>query len=128
MFRPFAGEVLMGRIQRCDKQGLKARHTAARNVCCSGVSRSRLASSTTCTCPANCCRSLHSCELPATASAAFAEDATSPRCSDKDEKLWYWQYEGNQMFMDLEEEARCAELEASILSVLGPRFASECKT
>ncbi|KAL3685631.1 hypothetical protein R1sor_003653 [Riccia sorocarpa] len=70
MFRPFIGEVITGKLKRCDKTGLYV-------------------------------------------SLQFFEDIhipehllQQPSVFDEDEKLWIWNFNGNDMFMDLEEEVR----------------------
>eukprot|EP00249_Psilotum_nudum_P019455 c27262_g1_i1 orf=581-1147(+) len=70
MFRPFVGEVLVGKLQECDKSGLSI-------------------------------------------SLGFFDDIhvpehllQQPSTFDEEEKLWLWNYQGTDMFMDLEEQVR----------------------
>eukprot|EP00898_Chlorokybus_atmophyticus_P007598 jgi/Chlat1/783/Chrsp104S01252 len=69
-FRPFIGEVLLGKLIKCDETGLIV-------------------------------------------SLGFFEDIfipehllQEPSTYDIDEKLWVWKFDGNDMFMDLEEQVR----------------------
>lgn len=83
-FRPFIGEVLVGRIKSSDVTGLRVR-SPYHARCCRGGSRAlrrrryRWASSTTCTCPRSACKSRPSCAC-AYAACMHALRLTPPFC------------------------------------------------
>lgn len=78
VFRPFVGEVLVGRIRSCTEEGLSVSLTFFDDIFI----------------PAHCLQ-------PGTVFNA-------------DERLWVWNYDGNELFMDLDERIR--------LRVLGESF------